>query len=334
MTDLDPFANRANEPGWTKEARKAEQKAARKAFWGRIGAGLLAFFRAIPVIVFYSLAAAVAIAASAFDWFMSARGWNDLLPGIGIFAYVGAAACVGIWYFGLHQALENFRAKDRDEARNWVIVAVVAYVICVAGVGIATITNAGQAKQVARDSRLELAGLTQKRDALADKLDLYPVDFWKQALAADERSLKAQLAIAKGTHGLPNLDVEGPEAACAGKLNFNQQRACAYANGGIDPHTGAQVEGVRADIARDQNGLKAAEADQAEWEKLDKAVKTFDLKRGDDTAQALAGFFGGEAGGNWALLVVLSIISAGLLAAGGFFADWVWRKALPVKKGP
>ncbi len=332
MIDLDTTGQRANEPGLTREAQKAERKARRKADWDAFWAGawpkLKAFVAKIPVVLLVALGAAIVAAASTFDWWMSARGWNDLLPGLGLFAYIGAAASVGFWYLGVHFAIEQWQAKDRLWAWIWTGVAAGAYVICIIGVGIATVTNTANAQSEARSSRSEFARLSAERDELRDKLDVYGVDYWEASLKADERKLAAQLAIAKGTFDMPNLDIDG---ACGLKLSFEQRRACVQANGGVDPHTGEEVKGVRFEIDRSQAGLKRAQEDATRLVEVEEQVATFHLKKGDETALALGAFLGGDAQGNTALLIVFVVITALFLGCGGFMGHWLWTTLIPQK---
>lgn len=329
MTTLDPTGARANEPGLTPAALKAERKAKaradRQAFFAACGKTLKVIGAHLPKILFVAIGVAIVASATAFDVWMSARGWNDLLPGIGWFAHAGAVAAVGFWYFGVFKAREELKKGDKIEARIWMGVAAAAYLICVLGVGIATVTNTGEAKQAAVDSKRELAEITAKRDELKDKLDLYSVTYWEEAVRQDQRALKAQLNIAKGTYSMPDLDIDG---ACAGKLNFNQQRACAYANGGVDPHTGVQVLGIVSEIEQSENGLRQAQADEKTLSDLNTQISTFALKTGDATASALGEFLNGEEEGNRVLLIVFVVLSSLFLLCGGLFGDWLARLLL------
>lgn len=332
MTDLDITGLRANDPGLTREALKAERrekaKAGRQAFFAACGRVFTAIGRALPRIILGAILLSIAAAATVFDWYMSGRGWQDLLPGIGVFAYAGAAASVGFWYTGVYKARQELKAGDKVEARIWMAVSGAAFLICILGVGIATITNTGQARQAAQESRRELAQLTARRDQLADKLDVYSVDYWTAMKAADERKLAAQLAIAKGTFDMPNLDIDG---ACGQKLSFEQRRACVHANGGVDPHTGVEVEGVRAEIERSANGLKQAQDDARDLAELEQKIADFDLRTGDATVNALSGFFKGEDTANGVLLGIFVLLSSLFLFCGGFFGDAVVRMMLRSK---
>jgi hypothetical protein len=325
---LDPAALRANagDPGLSKQARKAAAKAKADAFRADAWATLKRAAGNLPNLLLVVIALAVVASASAFDWWMSARGWRDLLPGIGLFANAGAAAAVGFWYLGVHNALDKFEStapNDRVWAIAWGVVAGCAYLICVLGVGIATLTNTAEAQRDARASRVAYAQLLSDRDALKTALDVYGVDYWQRQVVNTERALKAQLAIANGTYGLPDLDVDG---ACAGKLNFNQVRACAYANGGVDPSNGQQVPGLRSQIEAAQAGLKKALKDADDLAAKNAALATFKIKTGDATAEALGSYFDDTASGEKALLIVFVMLTAMFLFCGGFFSHWVWKK--------
>lgn len=322
MTDLDPTGLRANDPGLTREALKAERKAERKAWWAAFWAKA---GRIVPRIVLGAFLLSIAAAATIYEWWTSARGWKDLLPGVGVFAYAAAAASVGFWYAGIYKVREQLAAGDKTEARIWMAVAAASYLICITGVAIATLTNTGEARAEALESRRELAQLTARRDELADRLDLYSVDFWTSAVAADERKLKAQLAIAKGTFDMPDLDIEG---ACSRKLSFEQRRACVHANGGVDPHTGVEVQGIRYEIERSRNGLQQAKADARQLADLETSIREFDLRTGDATANALAQFLSGEDAANTALLTIFVVLASLFLFCGGFYGDYVARLLL------
>lgn len=327
MIDLDPTGARANAPGLTKDAIKAERRAAAKArwaaFWAKVG-------RNLPMALLYAIVIAVLGAATLFDWFMSSRGWQDILPGLGLFAYFGAAAAVGFWYFGAYQAgAEIYKNKaleksKRDYLETWVwgAVAIVAYLVCVGGVIIATLTNTSRAKQEAKESRSEYVLLVTERDQLVDQLDIYSPEYWEQRLAADERTAKGRLNIAKATLGMEDLDVDG---GCAQKLNFNQQRACAYWNGGTDPATGADVAGILSDIEQNKAGLEKAVEQAKRLEVVQEAVRTFKVKTGDETARALGEYFESETAGNQWLIGIITFFSAGFLLCGGLFGHGAVR---------
>lgn len=327
MNDLDPTGARANAPGLTKEARQAEKRAKSKAKWAArwrwVGDNL-------PKALLYAIVVAVLAAATLFDWFMSSRGWQDILPGLGLFAWAGAAASVGFWYFGAYKTgaeLYEQRGKAKDkkdfaEAWVWGIVSALAYLVCVGGVIVATITNTSQAKFAAQESRQAYARLIAERDALAENLDLYSVEYWEQRLAADERQARGQLNIAKATLGMKDLDVDG---GCAQKLSFDQRRACALWNGGLDPHTGVEVIGALAEIAQSQAGLDAAVKDEADLKDLNQKVSTYVVKTGDETARALGEYFQSETAGNQALMFIIAFFSAAFLLCGGLFGHGAVR---------
>lgn len=327
MNDLDATGARANAPGLTKDAIRAEKKAAEKArraaFWDKVR-------RNLPMALLYAILIAIIGSATLFDWFMSSRGWQDILPGLGLFAYFGAAAAVGFWYFGAYQAGAEIYAnkplpkdkRDYTEAAVWSTVAVVAYVVCVGGVIIATLTNTSRAKQEARESRSEYVQLVAERDQLVEQLDLYSPEYWEQRLAADERTAKGRLNIAKATLGMADLDVDG---GCAQKLNFNQQRACAYWNGGTDPATGVDVAGILSDIEQNKAGLERAEEQAKRLEVVQEAVRTFKVKTGDETARALGEYFESETAGNQWLIGIITFFSAGFLLCGGLFGHGAVR---------
>jgi hypothetical protein len=327
MTDLDPTGFRANTPGLTKaalrEEKRLQRKAAWAAFWAKVGANL-------PLALLYAIVVAVLGAATLFDWFMSSRGWQDILPGLGLFAFFGAAAAVGFWYFGAYQAgaeIYKNKAKPKDkrdytEAWVWGTVAIVAYVVCVGGVIIATLTNTSRAKMEAQESRAAYVLLITERDTLAANLDVYSPDHWEQRVKADERTALGRLNIAKATLGMEDLDVDG---GCAQKLNFNQQRACAYWNGGTDPATGADVEGILSVIEQDKAGLAKAQADAERLKEVQEAVRTFKIKTGDETARALGEYFESETAGNQWLIGIITFFSAGFLLCGGLFGHGAVR---------
>jgi hypothetical protein len=327
MTDvLDPLAAYANQPRMTKEARRAAAKAGRQKLASGIWGWLRAAAPRVPIVLLVLILLAVVVAASIFDWFMSARGWRDLLPELGFFANLGAGASVGFWYLGLHYAIRFWRKADRFWAIIWTVVAVSAYVICIVGVLIATVTNTSEARAAAEKSRAELLLLESRRDDLEAKLEVQGVEYWELRVKGAERKLAGQLAIAKGTLEMPDLDIDG---ACGRKLNFDQRRACVHANGGVDPHTGEEVRGARAEIEAAQQSLKQARLDQAGLVDLQTKIAAFELKKGDATAVALGEFLDGEAAGNTALMWAFAILAGLFLLCGGFFSYWLWALLMP-----
>lgn len=334
MTELDAIGERANNPGLTREAQKAANRARREAqraaFSKAFFSGAAWCLRKVPLVLVVAVVVSILASATIFDWYMSSRGWLDILPGISVFAWFGAAAAVGFWYLGAFrfgEELDQERRKPKDKrdwtlATVWGVVAVVAYVVCVGGVIVATITNTAEAKYAAEQSRKEYAGLVAKRDQLAENLDVYDVDYWEARLEADERTARGRLNIAKATLGMADLDVDG---GCAQKLNFNQQRACAYWNGGTDPHTGSDVVGILSEIAQDKAGLEKAKEDAAALAIVTDQVRTFEVKTGDETARALGEYLASESAGNQALMVIITFFSAGFLLCGGLFGYGAWR---------
>ncbi|MDX2300738.1 MAG: hypothetical protein NW204_13515 [Xanthomonadaceae bacterium] len=334
MNELDPTGARANAPGLTPDALKAEKRAKRaaeaaarkerrKAFFAKLRANL-------PMTLFAAIVVAVIVSATLFDWFMSSRGWQDILPDLGVFAWLGAAASVGFWYVGAYQAgAEIYQNKalekgkrDYTEAVVWSVIALVAYTVCVGGVIIATLTNTSRAKAEAEQSRKQYAEIVSRRDELAENLDIYSIEYWEQRLEADKRTQRARLNIAKATLGMTDLDVDG---GCAQKLNFNQQRACAYWNGGTDPATGVDVAGILADIEQNEAGLKKAQEETAELADLVERARTFEVKTGDATARALGEYFESETAGNQWMIGIITFFSAAFLLCGGLFGHGAVR---------
>jgi hypothetical protein len=333
---FDPLLQHAEEVGLSRsverDLRRRKAKAERQAALQRAGSGGVSFglFTMKNALLF--IAMPIVVAASMFDWYMSARGWQDLLPRIGFFAYIGAAASVGLWYVWVRRAREEFRAGNMGEGWLAATAAAAAYVICVTGVIVATATNAEEAQQAAKESRLDLAKLKADRDNLQGKLEIQDEAYWQAALGNYERQLRSHEAIAQSTYKMPNLEVE---KACSGqfteggpvaKLNFNQIRSCVHANGGIDPHTGEAVIGLRAEIEQAQQGLESAQQDRAKLDKLVQSIQDFHLIEGDATAIALAEMFGNAFDGDQVLGWVFVVISALFLFAGGFLGDWVLER--------
>lgn len=343
MTDLDVTGQRANSPGLTpaaeRAAKKAQNKAKNDAFWAAAGRGALWCLSKVPVVLVVAVVLSILISATIFDWYMSSRGWLDILPGISVFAWFGAAAAVGFWYIGAFMFGEQIdqqmrRPKDSKDSKDpktkrdwtlasvWGVVAVVSYLVCVGGVVVATITNTAEAKFAAETSRKEYAGLVARRDELAENLEINNVDYWEARLDADKRTARGRLNIAKATLGMADLDVDG---GCAQKLNFNQQRACAYWNGGTDPHTGSDVVGILTELQQDEAGLERARTDTDDLNDVRERVRTFTVKTGDETARALGDYLASETAGNQALMAIITFFSAGFLLCGGLFGYGAWR---------
>jgi len=331
MTDLDAAGARANNPGLTPAAKKAAAKAKGKAwwaaFWGGIRGGIAATWNFIVRNLLLWIAIAIVAAASTFDWWMSARGWLDYLPGLGVFAFCGAAASVGFWYIGVRRAREEWRepkaTRSIPEIVTWTAIAISAFIICLTGLLIATATNSIEAQRAAKASRAEYHALVADRDAMQRKVDLYPVEYWDQAIKQDERALEAQLAIAKGSFGMPDLDIG---KTCGSKLSFNQRRLCAIVNGGVDEFTGATVLGLRAEIEQSQNGRRQAVKDEAALQVLITQVRKFTVKTGDATAEAMAAMFDDAFKGETVMGWIFVLVMALFMFCGGFLGDWVMER--------
>lgn len=335
MTDLDATGLRANanDPKLTKAAAKAERqrqaKARSDARWKAAGACCAWLWRHLPITLVLSIGFAIIISASTVDWWMSARGWLDLLPGIGFVAYLAAAASVGFWYYGLHKAWEEYWRKRELEAWAWLGVAVAGFLICVIGVGVATLTNTSNARIAAEESRKAYVQLVARRDELRDKLDVQGVDYWEARKKADERTRDNWVNIAVANYKMKDLDVDG---GCKTPSNFNQQRACAYYNGGLDPHTGGAVDGILTELEQDQAGLEKAQKYAIELADLDDKVLNFKQETGDATARALVSYFEDESTANQVTLGLFAGLSALFMLAGGIFTAEFLRRVLPKGK--
>jgi hypothetical protein len=349
---LDTTASRANEPGWSREALRADKEKKKADKKAKAKAGRQAVFRAIGNFlgdvwdfILRNLLLALALGASAatgaWEWVNSGRGWLDLYPGLGLWTYVGSAGAIFLWYLGFRKAREEGREpKDKRsmvEITGWAGAAFTGYFVLVAGVFIATATNQIEAQRAAKESRSEFVQLRSDRDALRQKLELYPVEYWEAAIVQDERAIEAQTGIAKGSFEMPNLDY-GEKGACAGKLSFNQRRLCAIVNGGVDEYTGERIIGLRAELDQSKRGLKTAKEDAATLADLDAKVRNFKVVTGDETAEAVNAMFGeekGDAALGWLLLALSSVF----LLGSGWATDWVFetierkRKAGRVKAG-
>jgi hypothetical protein len=335
---LDTAGERANEPGWTRAALKAEQarlkaekKAARKAKAkaGRqaLVLGVRHFFGDIWDFVLRNLLLTLAMAAcigtGAWEWVNTGRGWRDLYPGVGVWAYIGAAGAIALWYIAARLVCEHARKPKHSwfQIIGWSVTAMAAYFVCVTGVFVATSTNSVKAQNAARESRIEYAQLRARAEDLRQQVELYPVEYWQASIDQDERAINAQVNIAKGSFGMADLDA-GESGACAGKLSFNQRRLCAIVNGGVDEFTGERIIGLRAELERSKRGLKKAEADAVALVALEAEVAGFRVLTGDETAEAMGHMFKwleGEAALGWLLL----ILSSAFLLASGWAADWV-----------
>jgi len=340
---LDPTAERANTPGWTKEAIKADKaarkeakrqadKAWRRAFVAGVGKTIADFWDFLLRNVLLSIAIGASIGTACYEWWNSSRGWQDLYPGMGWVAFVGAAAAVGMWYVAFRMTrLEGRKPKPANhekpeqherskvEFAGWFMATAFSYFVLVTGVFIATATNSVEAQHAAKESRLARATMVAERDTLKDQLDIYNVEYWEAMIRADQRAVDSQLSMAKGTYEMADLD---PNGGCAEpKLSFNQRRACARMNGGTDEHTGEQVIGLRTELERSERGLKKAKENETRLAQLETDLRNFVVLTGDETAEAL-GQMMDWARGETALAFLLLILSSMFLAASGWATDW------------
>lgn len=333
---LDTTAERANEPGWSREALKAAKakkkadkkikaKADRRAFFGKVRRVIADIWDFILRNMLLTLALGASIATAAWEWFNSARGWRDLYPGIPVFwTYVGAAGAVALWYIAFRKTREEAREPEATrsgvEIGGWFLAAVCAFVVCVAGVFVATATNSVEAQRAAKESRREYIGLVAKRDSLKEQVDLYGPDYWQQMIIQDQRTMDAQVNIAKGTFGMADLEVDG--GCAAQKLSFNQRRLCARVNGGVDEFSGEAVIGIRNEIARSERQLGIAEQNVADLAALQLQVASYRVLSGDETAEAMGSMFGDVMKGDSIMGWVLLALSTIFLLASGWAADW------------
>lgn len=340
---LDTTGERANVKGWTKEALAAERSArkaakraadeqARQVFVRGLGKACADVWDFLLRNVLLSIAIGVGIGTATWEWWNSARGWQDLYPGVGLVAYIGAAAAVGSWYVGFRMARlegrkpfpENPRKPEANERSTvelvgWVSATLFAYIVCVTGVFIATATSSVEAQNAAKQSRVEFAELVARQSTLEASLDVYSVEYWEAMIRADERSIASQLSMAQGTYEMVDLE---PSAGCAApKLSFNQRRACVRMNGGIDEFNGETVLGLKTELERSQRGLKKAQEAALELAEVQNRVRHFDVLTGDETAQAL-GQMTNLGNGETALAFLLLILSSLFLAGSGWSTDW------------
>ncbi len=340
---LDTAAERANTPGWTKEARaawreqkkadrKAKAKADRRAFFRAIGTGVSDFWDFCLRNVLLSIALGVGVGTGIYEWWNSGRGWQDLYPGLGVIAYIGAAAAVGSWYVGFRMArLEGKKARPANpdkpekhersnvELTGWILATVFSYIVCVTGVFIATATNSIEAQNAAKKSRAEYTELLVKQTTLQEQLDVYNVEYWDAMIKADQRAIDSQTAMATGTYEMKDLE---PTGGCAApKLSFNQRRACVRMNGGIDEFNGETVLGLRTELERSERGRKQAVKNEAELAALDTRIRNYTVLTGDETAQAL-GQMTNLASGETTLAILLLVLSSLFLLASGWGTDW------------
>lgn len=343
---LDPIAARANEPGWTKEARKAEAAAKKAAKKAKARADRAAFFAGIGGAIVWAwttflsnivLVAAVGacIGTGLWEWVNTWGGWRDMYPGVGGWTMVGAAGGVLLWFTSVRLAREEgrkpikpagvtTRAEDRRKYRSpvelagWILCALFSFAVCVVGVFMNQATNSNRAIEAAQKSKAAFRELVIARDALRQDLEIYNSEYWDAAKSNDERALDSLVRIAKGSFGMTDLDVD---KGCAGNLSFNQRRLCARANGGIDENTGETVVGLRIQIETDARSAEKARKDEAKLADLERQVKDFMILSGDETAGAMADIAGARnAAGAMALVYLL--LSSAFLFASGWALDW------------
>lgn len=345
---IDPTAERANDPGWTKQAKaeaKAQARAQARAEKARVDAakkaGAQAWRRAVLHNVgrffveawdfilrnlMLSIAIGATIATGAWEWWNSSRGWQDLYPGAGLFAYIGALGAVGLWFVAFRMAREEGRKPKGErsvpELVGWIVAALFSYIVCVAGVFVATATNSIEAQKAASQSRIDYSDLVAKRDTLQETLETFSVEYWEAMIKQDRRTLDAQLGIARGTFEMADLDVDG---ACAAKLSFNQRRLCAQVNGGIDEFTGQPVKGLRSELERSEFNLTTARANVEKLADLEKQIQEFRVLSGDETSEAMGSMFDfmkAEA----SMGLILLFLSSVFLATSGWTGDWSLQK--------
>lgn len=331
MTDLDPAAARANETGWSKDAlkaeaerKKAEKKAAGKARWVARGKALLGAAFAVwdfflrNLMLWVSIAGCLAIGA--WEWINTSRGWHVLYPGIlPVFTYVGAIGAVVAYFAAFWRFREAARSNDHKAKVIWLSVTIAAYLVCVAGVFIATATASQVAERAAKESRNEYIGLQIQRRDLVAAVELNDPQVMQLALDADNRTLKSLVDTAKGTYSMPDLD-DGSGCPAPPK-KFTMERLCAQANGGIDPFDGSVLSGLREEIKRDQLALDRANERVSQLTALDEKIRTFHVQEGDETAEALGQML--EVRGGTVLSWLLLVLSSLFLYCGGWGADWV-----------
>lgn len=343
LDTLDTTAARANEPGFTKEAerkfrkaekdrRRAEKKTANRAAWGKffgtIWRGIAETWDFAVRNLILTLAIASSIATASWEWMNSARGWRDLYPGYDFWTSIGALGSIGLWYLAFRKAREEGRktptlkpdqgGRSTTELVGWILAAMFSYLVCVAGVFVATATNSYQAQEAARKSKIEYANMVAKAEALRDTLDVYSVDYWDAVIKQQTRQLDSQLQIAKGTYEMADLDTNG---ACAGKLSFNARRLCVRVNGGVDEFSGEEVAGIRTELERSTRGKAKALADKEELAKLEGQIRTFRVLSGDETSAAMGAMISSiDAASSLGILYL--ILSSIFLLASGWSTDW------------
>lgn len=323
---IDPSGQRANETGWTKDAKRAEKKArdkaARKAFVANVRGWISAVWDFFLRNLVLWLAVAGLIALATWEWWNSARGWRNLYPDAGIFTYVGAIGAVVLYFHSFRQWRENGRAGRGSEATIWLSVTIAAYCVCVIGVFVATATASEKADRIAREGRKELAQMKVDREALEAKVELNDPKTLQLILETDQRTLDAFVDAAKRTHGMADLDVG---SGCpAPPKKFTMERLCAQANGGIDPFSGEVMPGLRSELKRDQLAIDNANADAQALVDLEAAIKNFHVQEGDATADALGEML--SMNGGTVLSWLLLFLSSAFLYGGGWLGDWVFER--------
>lgn len=322
---IDPTAQRANESGWTKEARKAEAEARRKAesaaFWAGVRAGVFAVWSFFIENLLLWLAIAGVIAIGTWEWWNSARGWRDLYPGVPfVICLIGAAGAVVLYQFAFRQ----WRALGRvnQPSWQWLTVTIAAYLVCGAGVSVATATSSERATRVAKESRMAYNKLVISRDDLRAIVELNDPELLKLALESDLRTLEALEHTAQTTYGMPDLDMG---SGCpAPPKKFQMERLCAQANGGLDPLDGKVLEGLRIEIQRDEKRVTDSLEDVEALAKLERQVRDFHQVQGDETADAVGRLFQIE--GSSALAWLLVGLSSLFLYGSGWLGDWVFER--------
>lgn len=330
---IDPTAQRANESGWTKEARRAEKRAKSKAEWDarikaiRSGVAIAWDFFLRNLLLWVSIAGLVSVAT--WEWWNTSLGWQKLYPSAGVFAYVGAIGAIVMYFWGFREWRENGRAGK--PAFQWLSVTIAAYVVCVAGVFIATATASEVARRAAEESRVELNRLIIARDDLASKVELNDPELMQMALEADRRTLKALEDTARGTYDMPDLD-QGSGCPAPPK-KFTMERLCAQANGGIDPFNGEVIAGIRSEILRGEKRAKDAALDAEALAALESQIDNFHVVQGDETAAALGDMLSIENAGGSVLSWLLLGLSSLFLYGGGWLGDWVFERIEAMRAG-
>lgn len=323
---LDGAGQRANDQELNAKAR---WNAGWNAFWSGLGgfiAGAWDFF--LRNLLLW-MAIAFLAGLYTWEWWNSGRGWVDLYPGAGVLAFIGAAGAVGLWFFAVGRAREDFRAKKND-GWMWTGVSVAMFIVSVIGVWAAVASNSIASRRDAKESRIEYAKLIGKRDALAAKVEINDPAAIAVQVDGARQTLKAMVETGKVTYSLPDLDIGG---GCPDQQKRAiAQSLCAQANGGFNPLTGQTIEtGFRTRIAQLDAAHAAALKDAEALQVLQNSVDHFTVKTGDETADAMGDMitpFSGQvtdsqksAAMGWVYLVLSSL----LLGGGGFLGDWVFQ---------